>query len=581
MTATTAIVQEGLHMIPLASINPNPDNPRKHFDEAALKELAASIKAQGVWEPIVVRPDPIKPKTYELIIGERRWRASKLAGKSDIPAIVRTLSDRGALEAMILENLQREDVHPIEEARGYQLLLESGADNGSPAHTVDSIAAKIGKSASYVYGRLKLLVLIPVAVEAFHGNHISPAHAVLIARLQPAEQLLALAACFQSHTTQDEEANLKKLDLEKAKFADIADILGLAIADEDLPEELRILSEKGLREWIADNVNLKLKGVPWDLADAQLLPGAGACLICPKRSLSNPMLFAELTEKGEDRCFDPACYQHKRQAFVKLQFQQDRDRERAAKATGTEDEFKPLRQLSEQQAYVAADPDQKTLKHGQWLEAKKGECPTVESGVITKGEHAGEQRLVCANAKCKVHKHNLSKSPAPSSSPQERAKTEAEEKAQQELEDAWYLHLSGTLRTSVDGPDRAGLLLMGRVVMTDFFYSIEEFYGRDGGVTRKSEEKFMSELASLPLAKAWSRLIEYVVFHFSQPDAHAMEELDDFLKARKFDLKKMRKDFEAKFKASQASAADSAKGQKKGVSDKKTGGTAKPSRSRR
>jgi ParB/RepB/Spo0J family partition protein len=395
---STDAVTPNLRTISLSSISPNPDNPRKHhgFEEAGLKELAASIREHGIWEPIVVRPDPIKPTAFELIIGERRYRASKLAGKSDILAIVRQLSDRQALEVMILENLQREDLHPIEEGAGYQSLLDAGADGAQPPHTIDTLAQKIGKSPSYIYARLKLMQLIPCAREASLKNLITAGHAVLIARLQPPDQLKALHACF------GDLYELKGIDPQTAKIKDICP------AEDDCP----LLPEKALREWIRDNVNLKLKGVPWDLADPNLVVEAGACDTCPKRSTSNPSLFAELTVKGEDTCFDGDCFRSKRAAFVKLQIktakEKTQDATHAATVTGeTAPEPEELRQISESYAYTAPKPDQKVLKQGQWLEAKKNSCNSVENAIVVSGEHAGEFRTVCANGACKVHKHHL------------------------------------------------------------------------------------------------------------------------------------------------------------------------------
>lgn len=407
MSTTQAIIAEGLQVIPLASINPNPDNPRKHRDAAALQELADSIKAQGVWEPIVVRPDPIKPKTYELVMGERRWRASKLAGKTDIPAIVRDLTDRQALEAMILENLQREDVQPIDEARGYRLLLDSGSDNGSPAHTVDSLASKIGKSPSYVHARLKLLVLIPAAAEALSQGRISAGHAVLIARLQPSDQVAALFACF---SYRHDPREIKKYDFASVKFSDLIE-----------DDQAHLSPEKALREWIQDNINLKLKGVPWELEDAQLVPEAGACSACLKRSTSNPMLFQELAIKGEDTCFDAACFQMKRSAFVKITLKNSRaeaqEKNAAAPETSGESgepraQAQPMLQLSELHAYTKAKPDQAVYRAGQWIPAKSGSCPNVRKGILVRGEEAGQTKLVCVDDKCKVHKHDLSSASA-------------------------------------------------------------------------------------------------------------------------------------------------------------------------
>jgi ParB family transcriptional regulator, chromosome partitioning protein len=395
----TAPLETGLRAIPLASINLNPNNPRKTHDKAALKELAESIKAHGVIEPVVVRPDPFddKHKTFELIVGERRVRASKLANLETIPAIVRELADREALEIMVIENDQREDPNPLDQARGYKSWLAMPDEAGNLG-TREELAKKTGNSVSWIHARLKLLDLIPAAQQAMDQALLSPAHAVLIARLQPAVQVEAIFVCFNVRFDpkrhNDPGMKLEELDLEDA----------------------RLISEKSLREWIQENVNLRLKDVPWDLNDATLVPAAGACANCEKRSISNPSLFGDLAIKNEDTCFDRECYQGKRQAFVQLQLKQDRDRikdqERANKVAGVEPGEKQgeegLRQLSEKTGYTEPKPDQTVLRQGQWLPAKRGSCPSVEKGIIVKGENAGETRFVCCNASCKVHKHRLS-----------------------------------------------------------------------------------------------------------------------------------------------------------------------------
>jgi len=541
MNETNAAVSEGLQLIALASITPNPDNPRKHYDEQGLKDLTASIRAQGILEPIVVRPDPLRPKTYELVIGERRWRAAKLANLNSIPAIVRTLSDREALEAMVLENLQREDVHPLDEAAGYRALLDYGADKQNPSHTITSLAERIGKSESYVHARLKLLQLIPVAREAFQRNFLTAGHAVLIARLQPPEQVKALRACWNEF---DDAKNVRPA--ESVKLGDMLDL-------DDPFFEFHLLAEKGLRTWIQENVNLRLKGVPWNLEDPTLVADAGACTACPKNSLVNPLLFSELAGKGETVCFDPACYQAKRQAFVRLQLRQDNDRAKQAEAAGTE--YGRLRALSEQHTFTAAVPDQKTLKGGQWLPAKKDECADVERGVITKGENAGEVRWICANANCKVHKHNLEKPRVPAKPEHEDA---AEREAEVKYRKALQEHISALLRKSVDGADRAAVILLGDLVVEQCFYLIEI-----------GENKFRKELHDLPLAKAWSRLVDVAL---RASDGEAVQR---FATAKKLNLKKAEADFRRNYEAEQAKAQ---KCDQKGVSKRKSGGTGRPSR---
>jgi ParB family transcriptional regulator, chromosome partitioning protein len=528
----TQSIPTGLQTIPLASIIPNVNNPRKHFDPAALKELAKSIESHGVRQPILVRPDPFESKNYELIVGERRWRASKLAGKKDIPAIVDVLSDREALEVMVIENQQRQDVSPLEEARGYQALMNLGADNGTAAHTVESIAAKVGKSVGYVYARLKLIALIPAASELLEGGDITPGHAILIARLQPIDQFKALAACFKTYMTKDEDAEIKKLDPNTDKWEALADVLGLSVDNPELgiTSDLRLASEKSLREWIQDNVNLRLKDAPWDLSHEFLIPDAGSCAKCPKRSGSNPALFAELTVKGEDTCFDPACFRQKREAFVQLQIDADRRKAKEAAKGGTienpDPKHEPLRQISEQSGYTKPKPDQRVLKAGQWLPAKKGECDSVEQGLIVRGEHAGEKKLVCCNGACKVHKHHLQAEPAGRSEPKTAFDREALER-EREIELALDEHVKKLLLTKVDGADRPLLLL----IATHFLWG--------SGVKP-------SALAKLPLHKAWSVLAQDVLKQVFMDDGFDSLGLQDFAKAHKLDLAKIEKDFRAK-----------------------------------
>jgi ParB family chromosome partitioning protein len=155
-------------MLPVGAIRPLPGNPRKHFDEAALEELAASIAARGVIQPIIVRP---MEDGYELVAGERRWRAAQKARLHEIPALVRPLSDSEVMALALIENLQREDLNPVEEARAYQRLSE---DEGM---TQAEIARMVDKSRSHVANIQRLLHLPEPVLDLVEQGQLSMGHA--------------------------------------------------------------------------------------------------------------------------------------------------------------------------------------------------------------------------------------------------------------------------------------------------------------------------------------------------------------------------------------------------------------------
>jgi ParB family chromosome partitioning protein len=157
--------------IPLAAISPNPHQPRKEFDPVALDDLASSIKSQGVLQPILVRPLEAQPGTFELVAGERRLRASKLAGLNEIPALVRALDDRESLAIALIENLQREDLNAMEEAEGYRQLLDQFFV------TQEDLARQIGKSRPALANALRLLQLPGEVQEDVRRGKLSAGHA--------------------------------------------------------------------------------------------------------------------------------------------------------------------------------------------------------------------------------------------------------------------------------------------------------------------------------------------------------------------------------------------------------------------
>ncbi|MFS9181674.1 ParB/RepB/Spo0J family partition protein [Streptococcus timonensis] len=170
---------EELKVIHIKDIQKNPYQPRKDFPEEKIKELAQSIKENGLIQPIIVRQSPVIG--YEILAGERRYRASILAGLSEVPVIVKNLSDQDMMLHSIIENLQREDLNPVEEAKSYQSLIDKG-------FTHAEIAEKMGKSRPYITNLVRLLSLPDDILTEVENGRLSQAHARLLIQLSNQEQ---------------------------------------------------------------------------------------------------------------------------------------------------------------------------------------------------------------------------------------------------------------------------------------------------------------------------------------------------------------------------------------------------------
>ncbi|MDN6625899.1 MAG: ParB/RepB/Spo0J family partition protein [Pisciglobus halotolerans] len=176
---------ERVQQIELSEIRPNPYQPRRRFDEDALNELADSIKQSGVFQPIILRAS--SAKGYELIAGERRFRASKLAGKTTIPAIVREFNEEDMMQVAVLENLQREDLSALEEAEAYNMLMKN------LKLTQEEVALRLGKSRPYIANYLRLLGLPEEVKEMLQQNDISMGQARTLLGLKDKKQILKIA----------------------------------------------------------------------------------------------------------------------------------------------------------------------------------------------------------------------------------------------------------------------------------------------------------------------------------------------------------------------------------------------------
>ncbi len=183
-TATLEQRESGLRELPIEDIGPNPYQPRTRFDEAAIEELAASIKATGMLQPVLVRRSP--KGGYELVAGERRLRAAKAAGLAGIPAVIREVGDREMMELSLVENIQRENLNPIEEAKAFNTLVKN------VCMTHDQISERVGKQRVSITNSLRLLTLPAEVQDMVSRETLSAGHArALLALESPGDQLLA------------------------------------------------------------------------------------------------------------------------------------------------------------------------------------------------------------------------------------------------------------------------------------------------------------------------------------------------------------------------------------------------------
>lgn len=249
---------------------------RSRYDPKGLEELTESVRRVGIMQPIVARHRQAAPGEpgYEIVAGERRWIAGQRAELATVPVIVRPLTDTDVLELQLTENLQREDLHPLEEAEGYEELMQLKRCRA------EDIATQIGKGRTYVFQRLKLLSLSKPVREAFYAGKVSASIAYDIATIAVPE-LQAQA---------------------------LKEIVG------DAPRGDDPMSYREAHDFIVRNYRLALKQAPFDPADATLVSAAGACGACPKRTGNQPELFGDV--KSPDVCTDPKCFGAKREAHV-------------------------------------------------------------------------------------------------------------------------------------------------------------------------------------------------------------------------------------------------------------------------
>jgi len=224
----------GPTVAPIENLKPCPYQPRRRFDKEALESLAASIRAKGILQPLVVRPDSRYPGTFEIIAGERRWRAAQIAKIHEVPIVIHELSDREALEVSLVENVQRADLTPMEEAAGYRRLIDEFD------HSQGELAKIIGKSRSHVANTLRLLGLNNTVKAMVDEGRLSAGHArALLAADDNKQTELAELVVLRGLNVRQTEALLRKPAAARAKTLGPKDADTLAL-ERSLAEHLDV-----------------------------------------------------------------------------------------------------------------------------------------------------------------------------------------------------------------------------------------------------------------------------------------------------------------------------------------------------
>ena len=250
-------------MLRISAIEPRRDQPRKTFDRESLEALAESIQKHGVLQPIIVRPDQIIDDTYEIIAGERRWRAAKLAGLDEIPAVILNGDDLKIAQVSIIENIQREDLNAVEEALAYQGLMERFG------LTQDQVSKQVGKSRSAVANLLRLLDLPEEVLEMLKNDEISAGHARALLGLNNEEDMVVLAGKIveKQLSVREVESAVKRLNtVVEIEEIDDADAVNTTVMTKIHLRELEKRSREtlGRKVKIVNNAKKKVVEIAFD-----------------------------------------------------------------------------------------------------------------------------------------------------------------------------------------------------------------------------------------------------------------------------------------------------------------------------
>lgn len=492
-----------IEMIEVALIQVSPDNPRKTFDQKALEELAASIASEGIHVPLLVRVFEGE-KRYELIAGERRLRASKIAGKTEVPCVCRQYTDEEARAARIIENLLREDLKPLEEAEAYQQMFAAAGAENRPLTPAD-LAAKLGKKESYVRLRLRLLSADAAVQDALRKEQITEGHALEMARLDKSLQKELLKFCLFDRWNNRREG---------------------------------VVSINELRKFISQNVMLVLASASFDINDANLIPNAGACTDCKKRTGNDRMLFPDVKQK--DICTLPTCYHAKVNRAIDVTLEE-------LKASNTE-----AVRISSEYGRSSSTPND-VLTPNQYEAVKKGTvCEDTKVGVYIDGQQQGQKVKVCTNTKCGLHfSYNIHPGSSSPDMKEKRAKARKEAAVRSRvfaaiykasetvsIEDEDYIAVA---QHSISRADHNGLMKLAKLLDWP-----KELFAWDGKAKLSAKLKELGADAAMVVAMLAAASHELSVNEFTDKKAERLEAL---AKSFSVNTTSIRKEVEAELAA--------------------------------
>lgn len=514
MSTAVSINNNEYRNLPVVQLQESPTNPRRRFDEHSLAELAASFTAQGVLQPLLVRE--IEESKYEVVAGARRLRAAKLAALETVPVRVVELSDAASAEAQLVENIQREGVHPLEEAFAFHALLHTDGLQ----YDIQSLAAKAGKSPAFVATRLRLTELIPSIAEAFLADQIGVGHALEIAKLPQSEQQLAFDAAFRTVWSGSKESRV-------------------------------LLPVRELTAWIEQNILLSLDAVAFDKNDETLVPEAGSCTNCTKRTGYNTLLFDAALK---DSCTDQHCYNNKLSKLVERQIAEKPKLVQITTSYGTRGDDVVLGR----NRYVALNLSAKNGKSKAPLSPHQKPCKQMSEAIVVDGIERGHIVKVCADPTCSVHfADRHTPNPEQMAKGREQRRKELE---RQKLETTVRHRTLAEVLKRVGSPlDRADLVLVASALLNKLEPMRKEVFARRHKLIDKTGSEVTFPQVQQAIAKllrqadeaALSKLLIEVILlevadHPSQSDTDA---LTTTAKRHRVDVVKVRKAVEQEFAA--------------------------------